>query len=513
MRGSERPLFCRNGVDFPSLSLKPSPVFKERLSPTLTVGDVLTYVQNFPFKGNLKVRTACLSTHVLSVPDRLFQGGVFYGKKAVLTLTDLNDFQLSVDLLKILFPDVFCGEEIDFVKLRSKLVPLLHKNGELPALNWNEKNSLKKAPFSGVRFHPLSNGAAPFGERNAFICGQPLKALQLLQKTHNGKIRLAIVDVPSPSEQSLKKTPAALTRCLNSVHPVLCAVKPLLHQNACIFLFANNVLSPYVKVLCDEIFGMNAFYTSFVWQKKSTARNIVKEPVNTLTQNILCYQNGRNILAGESIGQTKNKYPFHDETGRFRLKNIEKKNNGIYERRTMGFPISGRFPPQGKRWCFGQKSAEELEKKGRFVLIGETVKQKVYDFEERPRKNPLSNLLFDQGTLTDGAKELNALTGVSFARTSKPVKLFKTLIRYVTNEENIVLDVFAGTGGCAQAVLELNAENSGKRRFIGIQKPESSLTKGFKTVCDVARTRLLKVQENLNVSDKDAVDFFTLEQK
>ena len=120
-------------------------------------------------------------------------------------MTDLNDFQLSVDLLKILFPDVFCGNEIDFVKLRSKLVPLLHKNGELPALNWNEKNSLKKAPFSGVRFHPLSNGAAPFGERNAFICGQPLKALQLLQKTHNGKIRLAIVDVPSPSEQSLKK--------------------------------------------------------------------------------------------------------------------------------------------------------------------------------------------------------------------------------------------------------------------------------------------------------------------
>ena len=403
-----------------------------------------------------------------------------------------QDNETALALMRLIFPEAFKNGRLDFEELK-RILPL---ESSFPSLVWNGKNAVKKCEKITL--------PADFDAQNAFICAETQPVLNALTQTHAGKISIAFINAPSPSADVLKAKPALLTKHLNDLLPVLSAVKILLKSNGCVFIFTNDSSCAYIKALCDETFGIGRHAATFVWQKKSAAANALKSPVNAMTQTILCY----GALSGRAVGARAEKYPYEDEKGRYRLQSVEKNNDGVYARPSMRFDILGRKPPEGKRWSVGEQKARDLEKQNKFEICGASVKLKVYDFEESARV-AAPNLLTNAGTAADGSKELNALLKTTVQERSVPAALYETLIEYTARENGagLVLDAFAQTGASAQAVLETSVKQRRDLKFIAVQKPEKSRTKGFDDVCGIAEKRLRAAAQKLNIDFETQIAF------
>jgi hypothetical protein len=167
-------------------------------------------------------------------------------------------------------------------------------------------------------------------------------------------------------------------------------------------------------------------------------------------------------------------YPHEDKEGKYRLTIIEKKNAGEYVRESMQFPILGTKPRVGKRWQIGIEKAMELEKKGRFINEKGTIKLKIYDFEDKDTYSAQPNLLDDHGTTDSAARMLADIFGKQEVFSNpKPIELIKHLIGIATKKDDVVMDSFAGSGTTGHAVLDLNKEDSGERKFIIIEMEDN----------------------------------------
>jgi adenine-specific DNA-methyltransferase len=174
------------------------------------------------------------------------------------------------------------------------------------------------------------------------------------------------------------------------------------------------------------------------------------------------------------------KYPHHGKLGKCRFEIIEKSDAGGYERKTMKFPILGQLPREGKRWQIGEDKARELEKNNRIEIVDGIVKRAVYPEDELDKRkfapfwSHLPANLF--GTAQSGKDLLNEILerAVGFD-TVKPPQLIEELISHF-NENAIILDSFAGSGTTAQAVLNLNKQDGGNRKFILIEMEDYAET-------------------------------------
>lgn len=402
------------------------------------------------------------------------------------------DNETALALMRLIFPEAFKNGRLDFEALK-RVLPI---ETPFPALVWNGKSTVKKCSKITL--------PAGFDAQNVYICAETQPVLNALTATHAGKIDIAFVNAPCASADVLKAKPSLLTKHLNDILPVLSAVKILLKSSGCAFIFTNDSSCAYIQTLCDEIFGISAHAATFVWRKKSAAANVLKSPVNNMTQMILCY----GALSGRAVGARTEKYPHEDEKGRYRLQSVEKRNDGVYARPSMRFKIMGREPPENKRWSVGEQKARDLENQNKFEICGQSVKLKVYDFEESARV-AAPNLLTNAGTAADGSKELNALLQTAVLERSIPVALYETLIDGAAQETEtgVVLDAFAQTGASAQAVLETSVKQGRGLKFIAVQKPEKSRSKGFADVCGIAEKRLRAAAQKLNIDFETHISF------
>jgi len=137
----------------------------------------------------------------------------------------------------------------------------------------------------------------------------------------------------------------------------------------------------------------------------------------------------------------------------------------------MLFPIIGVKPREGKRWQIGEDTANELEKKKRFIIDNGIVKLKIYDFEDKDTFSAQPNLLDQHGTTDSTAKMVNEMIfgQPELFDNPKPIELISHLITISSENDDIILDSFAGSGTTAHAVLELNKEDSGNRKFILVE--------------------------------------------
>jgi len=248
-------------------------------------------------------------------------------------------------------------------------------------------------------------------------------------------------------------------------------LRELLSDDGVIFISIDDNEIHHLRMLMDEVFSEENFITNFIWKKKSTSTNVQGVRVSSLTDSILAY--GKTLESKIKLrvrSKKTRKYPCKDSEGNYRLTIIEKKHAGSYKRETMRFKIVGKLPRKGKRWQLGEKKARELEQKSRFVVIGEIVKRKVYDFEDNDTLSAQPNLLDKHGT-TDSAQKI--LTDIfnkpEVFNNPKPVELIMHLISIVCDEQDIILDSFAGSGTTAHAVLDLNKDDDGNRKFILVE--------------------------------------------
>ncbi|OGS17156.1 MAG: DNA methylase [Elusimicrobia bacterium RIFOXYA2_FULL_50_26] len=327
---------------------------------------------------------------------------------------------------------------------------------------------------------------------NLIIHGDNLKALKALLPTYAGKIKCIYIDPPyntgneswvyndnvnSPMIQEwLGKVVDRedLTRhdkWLCMMTPRLKILRDLLNDDGIIFISIDDNELYSLKLLMDEVFGEHNFIANFIWKKKGTSTNVEGAQVSSLTDYILTYGK-RNAKLNQRMRPKEDRtYPYKDKEGNYRTTIIEKKNAGEYERESMQFKILGQSPRNGKRWQIGEGTAIELEKKKRFICENGVIKLKIYDFEDKDTFSANPNLLLEVGTTDSASKMVNIeiFNEPELFANPKPTDLLKHLFNMATDKQGIILDSFAGSGTTAHAVLDLNKEDDGNRKFILVE--------------------------------------------
>ena len=374
------------------------------------------------------------------------------------------------------------------------------------------------------------------GEMNFLLEGDNLASLQLLEKTHKGKIDVIYIDPPYntgnkdfiydddfvDSADSFRHS-----KWLSFMEKRLRIARKLLKEKGVIFISIDDNEQATIKILCDEIFGENNFLGQLTWESTTQPINVgkAKFQLQQKVEYILCYAKNKNqkddFILKEKEGDLK--YPHIGKFGACRFEIIEKSDAGAYQRDTMKFAILGQFPREGKRWQIGEETARELEKKGKIEIVDGIVKKAVYPEDELDKRSfiPFWSHFSssDVGTAQNGKEELNSVfdSAVGFD-TVKPIPLIQELLVHF-NQSTTILDFFAGSGTTGHAVLKLNAEDGGHRKFILCTNNENSICRDItyerlKTVITGERKDGSKYSDGLPGSLKYfKVDFVEITEK
>ncbi len=453
----------------------------------------------------------------------------------------------NIEILGQLFPNCLTEKKndegklvraIDFDKLRQELAcEVVEGAEERYQFTWPDKRAairLANAPTNKT-LRPCREESVDFDNtENLYIEGDNLEVLKLLRENYLGKVKMIYIDPPyntgndfvynddfaqgkaefeaqsglfdeegrrmvDPMVQNTESNGRFHTDWLNMIYPRLKVAKDLLSDDGVIFISIDDNEVENLRKVCDEVFGEDNFVANFLWKKKSTTSNVEGAEVSSLCDYTLCYKRTNNAKIKPRIkAKEERTYQYNDEEGAYRLTVIEKKDSGAYKRDSMKFPIMGHYPREGKRWQIGLDKARELEQKGRFVFDGEKIQLKIYTFEDKDTTSAQPNLLDDLGSTDIAARTVNVdLFNIpELFSNPKPIELLKHLINITTNDGAFVLDFFSGSATTAHAVMQLNAEDGGNRRFIMVQLPEKTDEKseaykaGYKNICEIGKERI-----------------------
>lgn len=445
---------------------------------------------------------------------------------------------------------------VDFDQLRQELSDhVVEGPQERYRLDWpGKREALVTAnlPISKT-FRPSENESVDFSTtKNLFIEGDNLEALKLLQESYLCSVKMIYIDPPYNTgndfiydddfsesvddfqfrseniDETGNKLVANTTSngrfhsdWLSMIYPRLKLARNLLKEDGAIFISIDDNEYDNLRKLCDEIFGGENFVATIIWQK-------VFSPKNTASyfsedhDYIVVYAKDKNSWkptllprSDESIARYKN--PDSDDRGPWLSGAIQARNyysKGIYE---VVSPSGRAFSnPKGTYWRFSKTRFDELDKDNRIWWgdKGDGVPRlKRFLTEVKDGVVPQTLWKYEAVGHTQEAKE-ELIKYVKFDNTEnilnsvKPSRLLMHAIRIGTsaNANDVVLDFFAGSGPTAHAVMRLNAEDGGSRRFILVQIPEAlPLPENkVKTIADLAKSRIENVSIELKESDKSA---------
>ena len=402
---------------------------------------------------------------------------------------------------------------------------------------------------------------------NLYIEGDNLEVLKLLQETYLGKVKMIYIDPPyntgndfvyednfvqSTDEymensgqfdedgnrlvKNLDSNGRFHTDWLNMIYPRLKLAKDLLGDGGVVFISIDDNEIENLKKVCDEVFGSINFISQMIWQKKTGASDAVT--IATITEYILVYAKDINNVEftknTKSYDLTRYKYKdeYESERGPYYIDNLDRGglqysdslNYGIKcPNGTITFP-NGRteFINDGWIWKWSSQKIEWAKKndfldfrKSTSKSSGWAVCYKNYlkvDNENRPieraapHKNLIQNILNANAAAT--MKELFETN--KYFDYSKPIELLKYLVSLVPfNVDEIILDFFSGSATTAHAIIQLNAEDGGNRKFIMVQLPEETDEKseaykaGYKNICEIGKERIRRAGKKIKEENKD----------
>ncbi|GAA8245776.1 hypothetical protein HpKG64_09080 [Helicobacter pylori] len=351
---------------------------------------------------------------------------------------------------------------------------------------------------------------------NAIIIGDNLDALKLLKSAYSEKIKMIYIDPPyntkndnfiynddfSQSNEEILKTLDYSkekldyiknlfgSKChsgwLSFMLPRLKLARDLLKEDGVIFISIDDNECANLKILCDEIFGEDNFVGDFIRKTKSTT-NDAKIGLNYQHEFLLCYAKDKefvNLLGGEkNLGNYKN--PDNDPNGAWVGADPSAKSGNVktgYFGVTNPYTNKVDYPPKGMFWRFSQNTLQKHIDEGRICFKKEHKENergfiyKRYLKDLKTTKKTFDSLIFSDNCYMNqtATKELLSLGMGEYFTYPKGVEFMKKIILHSTstNEGDIILDFFAGSGTTAHAVMELNAEDKGNREFILVQIDE-----------------------------------------
>lgn len=442
----------------------------------------------------------------------------------------------NIGKLKSVFPECFSEGKLDVDKLLSLCGEYIDNDFEKYRFEWKGKaNCLRLAQKRSTgTLRPCKSESVNFDDtQNVYIEGDNLEVLKLLQTAYFNKIKMIYIDPPyntgsdfvykddfadpmarykEVTRQTTKSNPETMgryhTNWLNMMYPRMRLAANLLRDDGVIFISIDDNEVHNLRKICDEVFGEENFVGNFLWRKKSTSTNVANAQVSPQADYQICYckQNGNCMaLNRRKVSVRERNYPFEDNEGKYRLVIIEKKDSGTYSRQTMKYPILGILPREGKRWQIGEKTARKYEEKGRLIIDNGIIKLKIYDFEDKDTFSANPNMLLECGSTDSASKEVNVtlFSQPELFSNPKSTELLKHLIKMGTNENDIILDFFSGSATTAHAVMQLNAEDGGNRKFICVQLPElcdeksEAYKAGYKTICEIGEERIRRAGQKI----------------
>jgi adenine-specific DNA-methyltransferase len=351
---------------------------------------------------------------------------------------------------------------------------------------------------------------------NLLIEGDNYHALSVLNYTHNKKVDVIYIDPPYNTgnkdfifnDRYVDPEDAYRhSKWLSFMEKRLKLAKNLLKDTGVIFISIDDNEVAQLKLLMDDpnLFGEKNFIANIIWQKAYAPVNLRK----TLSPNhdfILCYAENIEKVTLNQLPRTieserRYKNPDNDSRGPWKSTDLSvgpavKEN--IYEIVT---PKGRRvLPPKGRSWVLNKQRFHEFLKDNRiwFGKDGNSVPSiKKFLSEVKTGMTPLTIWLYEEvGHNQDAKKEIKTIldTDLPF-ETPKPLKLMKRILKLASQKESLILDFFAGSGTTGHAVLELNKEDGGNRKFILCTNNENNNGNGYKIAEDICYPRIKKVIE------------------
>lgn len=462
----------------------------------------------------------------------------------------------NVGKLKELFPEAFTEGKVDFEALKEALGTFVDDRDERYSFTWNGKSKARmiaQTPSTGT-LRPCKDESVDWDTtQNIFIEGDNLEVLKLLQKSYHKKVKMIYIDPPyntgkdfvykdnfkdniknykeitgqvDGEGRNLSNNPETSGRYhtdwLNMMYPRLKLARNLLKDDGVIFISIDDNEVSNLRKMCDEIFG------------EENCRGIVSRPTGTPSgqgYDILVNEIDYVLVYAKSIDAALIGLPFskddekiydqEDEWGQYLTRSLRK--TGGEDRRedrpTMYYPIKDPdgndvYPigPTGyeSRWRCGEDSYRQLIAENRIEWKRGNEGWKPYQkfYLEGRLKQP-SNLWQGIEGNKKGSLTVKGLFDNKVFDTPKPVGLIERCLRISTQTEGVVLDFFAGSATTAHAVTQLNAEDSGNRKFIMVQLPElcdektEAFKSGYKTIAEISKERIRRAAAKIKEDNPD----------
>jgi len=321
---------------------------------------------------------------------------------------------------------------------------------------------------------------------NLLLEGDNLYSLHFLMKEYENRIHVIYIDPPyNRGKNDFVYTDNFLTngnkhlKWLEFMNSRLILAKRLLKDDGVILISIDENELFHLKLLCDDIFDEENFIANFIWQNKYSPSND-KKGITSVTEYILCYAKDKTKVTYNNLplrdDYIKNTYknPDNDPRGPWRSCSLYRAKNPIsYE------IVSPTGKVWNKPWNYSKENMAKLIDDNRIYWgkDGNGVpSKKVFLFESVGRKP--TNLILGKDVCfsLNGSEELKEIFGNrEIFQHPKPVKLMKFLLQIFVKKDSIILDFFAGSGTTGQAVLELNRDDNGKRKFILCQNNENNI--------------------------------------
>lgn len=352
-------------------------------------------------------------------------------------------------------------------------------------------------------------GAAPAPHR--FIEGDNLAVLKLLRAELAGAVRVIYIDPPYNTGVAMRYADRfSHAAWLDLMWPRLALARELLAADGAIFVSIDDRETHHLRLLLDEIFGEENFVSTVVWRKKVVrgrgARHVLPQ-----TEYVHVYAKDVKKLPAFAEPLTdamRGEYTQADARGPYKLIPLAKSGTAHSARPNLVYEIEApdgtAIPCPTHQWRWSRETLaarmdEIAFKRGRDGAWRVYTKQYLELGDGERERTPIS--YYDRATTTDGTAELRALFGRPVIDFPKPVRLLKDLITWATPRggarDELVLDFFAGTCPTAQAVLELNAEDGGTRRFVCVQAAAPLDDPEFATIAALGRKRIARVRQDL----------------
>ena len=453
----------------------------------------------------------------------------------------------NIKIMKELFPNIVTDGKIDFEMLRNILGDEVDDSKEKYQFTWNGKaDSIKIAQTpSSATLRPCREKSKDWDTtENLYIEGDNLEVLKQLQKTYYGKIKMIYIDPPyntgndfvykddfKESVENYKKQTKQTQKTnvetsgrfhadwLNMMYPRLVLARNLLTDDGVILISIDDCEQDHLRFICDEIFGRDNFIDTLIWKKRygggAKERHFV-----SLHEYVLVYCKSIDRI-GElfvplSSESAERYYSKRDEKyalrGGYRThpleagKAMDSRPNLIY-----GIPApDGSIIMPKRQWLWSKERAFEALKNNELEITkgkeGWVVSSKQYLRDEEGNTRPAKMLsIIDDVYTQHGTNEMIKIMGnAKIFPYPKPSEFIKRLVSVITEPDGcFVLDFFSGSAATAHAVMSLNAEDGGRRKFIMVQLPEKcdseseAYKAGYGTICEIGEERIRRTGESI----------------